>query len=141
MKNILAITFFLLIIKSTAQVKVTNKSNSPILFCIAYRIYPLNANKFISKGWWEIIPGETQVIEGYEIQYGENSFYYFAQNESGKWKGQQKFVISDDKFEIVDADKIYLHEEMTKYRFEGFRQKSFNIGLHDSLSYELKLED
>lgn len=141
MKTILTFTFLMLIIKSIAQVKVTNNSNSNIRFCIAYRISPLNANRFISKGWWEINPGETQVIEGYEIQYGENSFYYFAQNESGKWKGDQKFVISNDKFEIFDAEKIYLHEEKTTYRLEGFRQKSFNIGLHDSLTYELKLED
>ena len=140
MKKVFALFCLLSTLNINAQIKVTNNSKSPISICVGYYKSTSNYKGFITEGWWKIIPGETAAISGYDVHNGDNTFYYYAYNETGKWTGEYQLAVASEKFEIINADKDYVLKNNSKYRKEGFRQKTFHIGLLDPLSYNLSLD-
>ncbi len=140
MKSLIALICFISVLSVNAQIKVTNKTSYPITICVAYYKSTSNYEGFISEGWWKIIPGETKVIGG-KVHNGENTFYYYAYNETSKWKGDNYFAITKDKFEILNADKNYVLENNSKFYKQGFRKRTFHIGILDALSYSFDLTE
>jgi uncharacterized membrane protein len=140
MKTFLFIFFLLLSSKNLfSQIFFQNNYNEPVWVCISYYSDGNEYKGWITKGWYEVAPGEKKSILNYNPM--GRFIYYYAETREGKKKftGKSTFLIHpSDSFKIKNADKQYVQNENPVYRWRNFRE--VERGDIDALKFKYTIE-
>ena len=124
MKSILILIIFLISQKVVfSQIYFHNNNSEPVWVCIGYYSDTDEYKGWITKGWYEVVPGEKKAILGFNPM--GRYIYYYAETSYGKKKftGNSVFLVHPGKtFKIINADKQYVQNETPAYRWRNFRE-------------------
>lgn len=99
------------------------KNNHSVSFRVALAYYESGSmfNGWITKGWFEILPGEEKAILHYNPT-GKH-IYYYAYSDSVTINGNHLYLVdSKETFTIKDADKETTYTKNRNYLWHGFRE-------------------
>ena len=137
---ILVVTSLLFATTSTAQLYVKNNSDVPISIAIGWYQNGDSWSGFITKGWYNIEPGE-KVGPLLYFKSTEERFYYYAKSTDGKlvWEGKSGLLTSKQSFTIQNADKQYVKDRQPEYQWKNFRKVDISFGVLETKTYVLNL--
>ncbi len=138
----LALIFFLLLnLSGMCQLIVQNSTSQDISIAIGWHSNTATFEGFITKGWYNLKPGDKLNL-GLTFVTGENNFYYYAKMKDGrKWEGNYKFLVKKTAFEIKNADKQFSKDQDTSCEWALFGKKTLNFGILETKTYTLNLVD
>lgn len=137
---LLFVTLFTL--SAYSQVKITNDTEEPITVAIAYYVNTRSYSGLVSRGWWNIIPGETITVGSF-LKDGDNTYYIHAHSTDNekKWGTEVYLAVNETyAFEIENCDKAYVldGDNITKV---GFSKQFVHIGLLDLYTDSISISE
>jgi uncharacterized membrane protein len=131
-KQILIISLVYIVFSNSlmAQFEIKNATDEPILVAMARYENSYDFKGWTSRGWWELVPGESKYIIGW-IKFTGGTVYLHAFNDSWTWgKTVSLWVSKYDSFEIKNCDMEY-HKNNKDY----LSRKFFKLSTGDTKSY------
>lgn len=113
--------------QANAGLSICNKADVEHSFAVAFK----NGDAYVSKGWWNIVPGECKIVIGGDLK---QRYYYFRANATGRefTGGEYAFCTIGDAFDIV-GDENCASRGYTKTLFKkldtGKSAKEFTLNL------------
>ena len=105
-----------------ADFKICNQSSEKISVAIAY--HDQDAGNWVSRGWWNVDPGECKTPLSGELR--DRYYYLYGDGEQHYWSGEHSFCVDNsDKFTLNEADTT------CDYDYEGF----IEVDTGDSTGY------
>lgn len=104
-----------------SQLYVKNNYDTPFRVALAYYEGGSMFNGWITKGWFEIPPGEEKEI----LHYNPTGkyIYYYAYSDNLTITGNHLYLVdSKDTFTIKDADKETTYTKNPDYLWHGFKE-------------------
>jgi uncharacterized protein YkwD len=121
----------LLSFHSVAQTKIKFVNNTNLLVSAAYAKYSDNGEGWISKGWYNVKPGESR-----DINLGDYNFttvYIYGYNKTSYWgKGQFQFCVNPrEAFSISNADEScdYTTKTFSEFKITVGQVNVWNFGV------------
>lgn len=125
---------FLFTINIHAQLFIKNSTNKPIDVAVAWYNEGGSFTGYVTKGWWSIEPGQT-INPGISFTSTDDYFFFY----SNGWEGDTKLLVSSDAFTIKNADKQYVKDQSTKYKWVLFKRVDVHFGKFEKKTYTLNL--
>ena len=141
MKNKKNIFGFLILIiffinNLNAQLLVKNSTTETISICFGW--YQDDAGYYITKGWYNVNPGQT-ISPGLNFTKNDETFYYYATSKTNHWEGKYKLLTKSTAFNIANADQPSTKDANPEYVWKLFRPKTVHFPLLTSKTYTLNL--
>lgn len=118
---LIVVLFTLSSFVTNSQVYVKNNYDVPFRVALAYYESGSMFNGWITKGWFEIQPGEEKEI----LHYNPTGkyIYYYAHSDNITINGNHLYLVnSKDTFTIKDADKEATYTKNPDYLWNGFKE-------------------
>jgi uncharacterized membrane protein len=134
MKNyrfFLAILLVLISIVSKAQLLVKNSTDEVISISVGW--YSESKQYFVTKGWYNVNPGET-INPGMTFTSNDDYFFYYAKGYEGTYK---MLVANGSAFQINDANNQ--SEKLPSYDWVLFKKKEVHFDFLQEKKYTLNL--
>jgi|GEM_PF-7038129 len=116
------------------QLYVKNSTNNPISIAVGW--YSENSSCYVTKGWYNIEPGQT-IDPGMTFTSSDDYFFYYAKG----WEGSYKFLTNSDAFNIKNADKQYVKDDNPSYTWAMFRKKEVHFDFLEKKTFTLNLTE
>lgn len=134
-------TFFatllcILTVGAKAQLYIKNSTSKPISIAVGWYNEGTNYNGYVTKGWYNIEPGET-IDPGMSFTSNDDYFFFYAKG----WEGDYKFLTNSESFTIKNADKQYVKDNNPSYKWAMFRKKEVHFGFLETKTYTLNLTE
>jgi uncharacterized membrane protein len=134
---ITVVVLILVSFTSKGQIYVKNNHNSVFRVALAYYENGSMFNGWITKGWFEVQPGEEKEI----LHYNPTGkiLYYYASSDDIIINGNHLYLInSTEVFTIKDADKETTYTKNPTYLWYGFRE--IQRGMSNTLKNKFTIE-
>jgi len=95
----LAVALALLPGRAEADFEICNKTSRQTWAAFAHG----EGGEWVSGGWWTLEAGECATVFAGDLT--QQKYYFYAEDDSGEWRGEHYFCAQDDSFRIVgDSD-------------------------------------
>lgn len=136
MRRLIFIVICVVGFKANSQLFIKNETSKPVSIAIGWHSDGDSFDGFVTKGWYNIEPGVT-IAPGLYFTSDNDHFFYYAKG----WSGNIQFLVSDDAFEIRNADMQYQKDKNPSYRWVNFKRKDVSFSLFEERKYTLRLTE
>lgn len=137
MKKIITTTAVcLLAFFANAQLFIKNETSEPVSIAVGWYSEGGSYTGYVTKGWYNIEPGET-IDPGLTFTATDDYYFYYAKG----WEGDTKLLVSDEAFNIKNADKQYVKDQNANYRWALFRRKDVHFEWLEKKTRTLRLTE
>jgi uncharacterized membrane protein len=140
MKNVFLILSLTFAFLAKGQLYIKNSTNKKVNVCIGWYQESTNYTGYMTKGWYNIEPGE-KIAPGLNFTSNKDFFYYYAKTDDNKsaWGGKYKLLASNKGFYIKNADMQYVKNANSEYYWLEFDKVNVTFSSFGKRTYTLEL--